>query len=589
MLAAVFLLILTSSIQIAAQEVNEEGKKLWALFEEEWDWTMEAFPPMATFLGDHRWNDQLGSYNLASIEKAQEHDFEVLAKLEEIDRTKLSDDDKVNYDLYLELRKLAIEGHKYPDYLMPVNQRGSLQTQLPMLPQITPFRNTKDFDDYLSRLSQVPRINDEVMELMREGLAQGATPPQITVRQVGDQIKSQIVEEAKKSLLYFPFLSFPDIVAEEDRARIKAEAERIIMEEINPAYEKFLNFWEEEYYPACRTTSGYLDLPNGKEWYTYLDKSHTTTDLTPEEIHNIGLREVERIRGEMDKVIEKSGFKGSFDEFCEFLRTDERFYYKNKEELVTGYRDICKRIDSELPKFFNTLPRLTFGVKEVPMFAAPSQTTAYYMPGSLKSGVAGTFYVNTYKLETRPKWEMEALSIHEAIPGHHFQISLAQELSELPMWRRNAQYTGYIEGWALYCESLGDDLGFYKDPYSKFGRYTFEIWRAIRLVVDTGIHYYGWDRQRAIDYFKANSPRQEHDIAQEVDRYMVMPGQALAYKIGELKIQELRAFAEQELGEAFDLREFHDELLLSGAVPLNVLERMIKEYVTEKKASLETI
>ena len=571
-----------------AQERNEEGKKLWALFEEEWDWTLKAFPPMATFLGDQRWNDQMGSYNLAAAEREKQHDFEVLAKLEGIDRAKLSEEDKVNYDLYLELRKLAIAAHKFPDYLMPVNQRGSLQTQLPMLPQITPFKNTKDYDDYLSRLSQVPRVNGEVMELMREGLSQGITPPQITVRLVADQIKAQIVEEPKKSLLYFPFLRFAENVSEEDQTRIKTEAERIIMEEINPAYEKFLNFWQEEYYPACRSTFGYLDLPDGKAWYAHLTKSYTTTDLTPEEIHNIGLKEVERIRGEMDKVIEESGFKGGFEEFCEFLRTDEKFYYKNKEDLVTGYRDICKRIDPELPKLFNTLPRLTFGVKEVPMYTAPSQTTAYYMPGSLKSGVAGTFYVNTYKLETRPKWEMEALSIHEAIPGHHFQIALAQELSDLPMWRRNAEYTGYIEGWALYSESLGEDMGFYKDPYSRFGQLTFEIWRAIRLVVDTGIHYYGWDRQRAIDYFKANSPRQEHDIAQEVDRYMVMPAQALAYKIGELKIKVLRAFAEQELGEAFDVREFHDKLLLSGAVPLNVLERMIREYVAEKKASPES-
>ena len=583
-IAAVFCAALIP-LQLAAQEkLNEEGKKLHAIFDEEWEWAMKQFPPMATYFGDYRWNDQLGSFGLEALERNKQHDFEVLKKIEQIDRTLLSEQDKVNFDLYLEQRKQSIAGHEFPTTLMPMNQQSGIHSILPMLPQICPFKTARHYDDYISRLRQVSRVMDEMIELMQEGLKRGVTPPKVTVRAVADQIKSQIVEDPTKSVLYFPFLRFPDTVSEEERERLKTEAAAAIAEGILPAYQKLHDYWLNEYYPKCRATFGYLHLPNGKQWYAYLAKSHTTTDLTPEEIHQIGLDEVKRIRAEMDKVIEESGFEGSFEEFAEYLRTDPKFYYTKAQDLVTGYRDICKRIDAELPRLFRTLPRLTFGVKEVPMFTAPSQTTAYYNPGSLEAGRSGTYYVNTYKIDTRPKWEMEALSIHEAIPGHHFQISLAQELTDLPQWRRNAGYTAYVEGWALYCESLGPDLGFYKDPYSKFGQLTYEIWRAIRLVVDTGIHYYGWDRQKAIDYFKANSPKQEHDITVEVDRYMVMPAQALAYKIGELKIKELRAFAESELGESFDIREFHDELLLSGAVPLSVLEKMIKEYVAEKKA-----
>ena len=583
-IAAVFCAALIP-LQLAAQEkLNEEGKKLHAIFDEEWEWAMKQFPPMATYFGDYRWNDQLGSFGLEALERNKQHDFEVLKKIEQIDRTLLSEQDKVNFDLYIEQRKQSIAGHEFPATLMPMNQQMGIHSMLPMLPQICPFKTARHYDDYISRLRQVSRVMDEMIELMQEGLKRGVTPPKVTVRAVADQIKSQIVEDPTKSVLYFPFLRFPDTVSEEERERLKTEAAAAIAEGILPAYQKLHDYWLNEYYPKCRATFGYLHLPNGKQWYAYLAKSHTTTDLTPEEIHQIGLDEVKRIRAEMDKVIEESGFEGSFEEFAEYLRTDPKFYYTKAQDLVTGYRDICKRIDAELPRLFRTLPRLTFGVKEVPMFTAPSQTTAYYNPGSLEAGRSGTYYVNTYKIDTRPKWEMEALSIHEAIPGHHFQISLAQELTDLPQWRRNAGYTAYVEGWALYCESLGPDLGFYKDPYSKFGQLTYEIWRAIRLVVDTGIHYYGWDRQKAIDYFKANSPKQEHDITVEVDRYMVMPAQALAYKIGELKIKELRAFAEAEMGESFDIREFHDELLLNGAVPLSVLEKMIKEYVAEKKA-----
>jgi uncharacterized protein (DUF885 family) len=310
----------------------------------------------------------------------------------------------------------------------------------------------------------------------------------------------------------------------------------------------------------------------------------TTTDLTPQQIHDLGLSEVARIRAEMDRVIAGSGFSGDFAAFTEFLRTDPQFYYTKPEDLLAGYRDISKRADPELIKLFGTLPRVPYGVTPVPDFMAPSQTTAYYEPGSLEAGRPGQFFANTYKLDERPKWEMEALTLHEAVPGHHLQISLQQEVEDMPWFRRFGGETAFFEGWGLYAESLGTEMGFYKDPYSKFGQLTYEIWRAIRLVVDTGMHSLGWSRQQAIDYFIANTGKAEHDIVVEVDRYIVWPGQALAYKIGELKIKELRAYAERELGPAFDIRSFHDQLLVNGAVPLSVLETHIHEWVAAEKA-----
>jgi uncharacterized protein (DUF885 family) len=307
--------------------------------------------------------------------------------------------------------------------------------------------------------------------------------------------------------------------------------------------------------------------------------------MTPAEIHALGLSEVKRIRAEMDGVIRASGFEGTFQEFCDYLRTDPKFYFTDKESLLVAYRDVAKRIDPELPKLFGTLPRLPYGVQPVPEYAERSQTTAYYMPGSPAAGRPGNFFANTYALETRPKWEMESLTAHEAVPGHHLQIAIAQELEGVPEFRRWGGPTAFVEGWGLYAESLGDEIGLYKDPYSKFGRLTYEIWRAIRLVVDTGMHSMGWSRQQAIDYFAENTGRQLHDITVEVDRYIVWPGQALAYKIGELKFKELRALAQQALGDRFDVRAFHDACLENGAIPLDVLERHIVEWIEEQKTA----
>lgn len=568
-----------SSALVAAEAEMNETEKLQTFFEEEWEYGLKENPIKATLLGDLRYNGRLGDSSIAAIERRQRHGVEALRQLESIDRSKLADSDKLNYDLYLENLTLRIEGHRFPWYLTPINQMGGVQQGPPNVVRSLPFRNAKHYEDYLSRLSQLPAVVDQTIERMQEGLKQRITPPKITLRAVAEQIQAQIVSKVEESPFYRPFKNFPETVPLSEQARLSAAGKEAIEQSILPAYQKLHDFWVSEYYPNTRETIGLSSLPNGEQWYAFGVKVSTTTNLLPKEIHEIGLREVKRIRAEMDKIIKGSGFEGTREEFFEFLRGDPQFYYSKPEHLLAGYRDICKRADAELPKLFGKFPRLPYGVREVPEYSAPSQTTAYYHGGSLKAGRPGWFYANTYKLETRPKWEMEALAIHEAVPGHHLQIALAQEMEGIPKFRRHGHYTAFVEGWGLYSESLGEEMGFYNDPYSKFGQLTYEMWRAIRLVVDTGMHAFGWDRQKAIDYFKANAGKQEHDITVEVDRYIVWPGQALAYKIGELKIKELRKFATKELGDRFDIRGFHDTVLGSGAVPLSILEQNVKNYV----------
>lgn len=568
-----------SSALVAAEAEMNETEKLQTFFEEEWEYGLKENPIKATLFGDLRYNDRLGDSSIAAIERRQRHGVEALRQLESIDRSKLADSDKLNYDLYLENLTLRIEGHRFPWYLTPINQMGGVQQGPPNVVRSLPFRNAKHYEDYLSRLSQLPAVVDQTIERMQEGLKQRITPPKITLRAVAEQIQAQIVSKVEESPFYRPFKNFPETVPLSEQERLRAAGKEAIEQSILPAYQKLHDFWVSEYYPNTRETIGLSSLPNGEQWYAFGVKVSTTTNLLPKEIHEIGLREVKRIRAEMDKIIKGSGFEGTREEFFEFLRGDPQFYYSKPEHLLAGYRDICKRADAELPKLFGKFPRLPYGVREVPEYSAPSQTTAYYHGGSLKAGRPGWFYANTYKLETRPKWEMEALAIHEAVPGHHLQIALAQEIEGVPKFRKHGHYTAFVEGWGLYSESLGEEMGFYNDPYSKFGQLTYEMWRAIRLVVDTGMHAFGWDRQKAIDYFKANAGRHEHDITVEVDRYIVWPGQALAYKIGELKIKELRKFATKELGDRFDIRGFHDTVLGSGAVPLSILEQNVKNYV----------
>ena len=578
-------LLLVVGVTIGADAPNPEEEKLNAFFQEEWDWDMKESPVTATLNGDYRFNDQLDDYSLAAVKLEQQHNQESLKKLESFNRSSLSPSGQLNYDLYKNILTRDIEGEAFPFSLMPINQMGGVQQNLPQLSENTPFRNLKDYQDYLSRLNQVSRAVDQTMDVLKKGLADKILPPKVPLRDVAEQIQAQIVKNSEDSAFYIPFKKFPDSISTADQQALREAAKKVISEQISPAYQRLYAFWTEQYYPKTRDSIGLSALQNGQAWYAYNARYATTTNLTPEQIHQIGLNEVKRIRAEMEKIIQETGFKGTFEEFLTYLRTDPKFYYTKAEDLVTGYRDICKRIDPQLIKLFGTLPRLPYGVREIPSYAAPSQTTAYYNQGSPEGGRPGWYYVNTYMLNMRPKWEMEALSIHESVPGHHFQIAIAQELPNVPMFRRYADYTAFVEGWALYSESLGPELEMYKDPYSKFGQLTYDMWRAVRLVVDTGMHVMNWDRQKAIDFFKANSSKSEHDITVEIDRYIVWPGQALAYKIGQLKIKELRAYSEKELGNSFNIREFHDRILGNGAVPLDILEKEIKNYVAAKKTS----
>jgi len=549
-----------------------------------YEYTMLSFPEFATYLGDPRGQDRWSDQSEAITLQRQQDVKTLVAALENINRDKLTATEQVNYDLLYDRQKLEIEGQKFPEDMMPINQMGGVQQNIAQMMAISRPKNAQDYSNMVARLEKTPQVVDQTIAWMRKGMQAGVTPPAITLRDVPQQIRNQLVDEPDQSPLLTAFMQFPANVDSLQQATLRKQAEAAYSEKVAPAFEKLLVFMENEYLPAARESIAMRDLPNGEAWYAYNVKQSTTTDLTPEQIHQIGLAEVKRIRGEMEVIITSSGFEGSFEEFLVFLRTDPQFYHETKEGLLREYRDIAKRADPELMKLFGKLPRTPYGVIPIPAYAEKSQTTAYYQRGSVKAGRPGNFFANTYALDTRPRWEMEALTLHEAVPGHHLQIALQDELEDVPWFRRVGGYTAFIEGWGLYSESLGVEMGFYQDPYSKFGQLTYEMWRAIRLVVDTGMHHLGWSRQQAIDYFMQNAGKQEHDVIVEIDRYIVWPGQALAYKIGELKIKELRAYATDELGEAFDIRGFHDEVLGRGAVPLSVLEANIKSWVRTKKA-----
>jgi uncharacterized protein (DUF885 family) len=569
----------------AAAKSAAAAKELSRFFEEEWELGLREYPERATYLGDARYNDRLTDLSFEAIERRNRHDSEALARLKKIDRASLSDEDRLSYDLYRRRLELAIEGHRFPTELLAINPQDGIHKDFAILSTVTPFRTTKDYRDYLARLSAFPKQVDQTIALLQRGKEKGWIYPAVPLRDVGDTIRAQISADPEKSVHFKPFEKFPEGVPDPDREALRIEGRRRIANDVFPAYLKLYAYFTRDYLPAAKKEVGAWALPDGEAYYAYAIRRHTTTEKTAKEIHDIGLAEVARIRRQMEDLIKKVRFKGNFDAFVKFLRTDPRFYYKTADDLLEGYRDICKRIDPELVKLFGTLPRLPYGVIPTPDFEAPTSTTAYYRQGSAEAARPGYFVANTYKLETRPKYEMEALAIHESVPGHHLQISLAQELTGLPLFRRHGGYTAFVEGWGLYAESLGGEMGFYTDPYSKFGQLTYEMWRATRLVVDTGMHAFKWDRQRAIDFMKANTAKTEHDITVEVDRYIVWPGQALAYKMGELKLQELRARAKKELGDRFDIRRFHDAVLLAGALPLDVLETRIDEWIAREKAS----
>ena len=576
-LSVLFFSTTLANAQPASKEVFD------ALVDEMWEFSLKEYPLNATSYGDHRFNDRLRQLSLADCERRIEAVKGFIGRLKEIDREQLSESDRINYDILLRIKAEEVTEYEFGDHLMPITQRHGFHITFPELPKDVPLDSLEDYENYLSRLRAFGDFADGHIELMREGIARERSLPAVAMEGWETSVDTHIVDQPQQSLLYEPFLEFPVGVSEKEHQRLREAAVAAISESIVPTYERFRKFMTEEYVPAMRDSVGISAVPGGREYYRHRVRKYTTLDVTPEQVHQTGLAEVKRIRGEMDKIIKQVKFDGDFAAFTEFLREDPQFYAETKEELLKEVSFTLKSMDGKLPDMFGRLPRTPYGLKEIPDYIAPRTTSAYYQRPSGDGTRAGFFFINTYNLKSRPLYMMEALSLHEAVPGHHLQLALQQEIEDMPNFRRFNGFTVFVEGWALYSERLGLEAGFYEDPYSDFGRLTMEIWRACRLVVDTGIHYFGWTRPQAIEFLRDNSAMSMHNIQAEVDRYITWPGQALAYKTGEMKIRELRAQAETELGENFDLRGFHDVVLGSGAVPLDILEANVSDWVQSKK------
>lgn len=545
---------------------TQEDLRLEELFKREWEDSFFKHPEYATFMGNYNFNDRLSDLSFEEIEKNYNHEKNILTELKTFNINELNEINKISLDLYIEQTENHIKSHDYKEYLMPINQMHGIHTFFARLISMTPFKQEKDYIDYLSRLKAFPKYIDQTIDLMKDGIKNALSVPKIAMQDVPNQISRQLIDDITKSSFYEPLNK--EIVSES----LKKEIHKAIEENVYKPFRKLEKYIKDEYIPNSRESIGLSELPDGENYYNFKLKMLTTTNLTSKEIHDIGNKEVERIFSEIKDIMKKTGFD-DYNKFLEYLRTNPDFYFKSEDELLMTYRDLCKRIDKELPPFFKTLPRLPYGVEKIPDYQAPSSPTAYYMASDMNMTRAGIYYANTYQLETRPKYEIEALSLHEAVPGHHLQLSLALELNDLPEFRKSARFTGYIEGWGLYSEKLGQEMGFYKDPFYKFGQLSFEIWRACRLVIDTGIHAFGWTRDKAIEYLQYYTGKSYDACKVEVDRYIVMPAQATTYKIGEIKILELRKRMEILKGKQFDIREFHDLILKNGALPLSILEK----------------
>ena len=561
---------------------NDAASALHALFASEWERGLRESPEGASAQGDHRFDDRWSDLGLEAIERRQAADRQALDALKRIDRAALSPADQLNYDTFAWLQERGVARQRFREHLQPVGHQGGVQTA-DGLAELLPFATAQDYRNWIARLQALPVVLEQTTALMRAGVEAGQMPPKVLMQRVPGQIRAQLVEDPASSPFYKPFLKMSEAIPAAEQEALRQQARAAISGAVVPAYRQFSRFFEQDYLPHARDSIAAADLPDGKAYYDFLAGWYTTTGLDAEQIHQIGLDEVARIRKEMEKIRQEVGFDGDLSAFFTHLRSDPKFFYHTPAQLLEAYQALSKRIDPELVKVFHTFPRLPYGVRPIPDNIAPDTTTAYYQPGAVDGSRAGYYYVNLYKPQVRPKWEMLALSLHEAVPGHHFQFARGAELPELPMFRRTAYFTAYGEGWGLYAEQLGYDMGLYQDPYDRMGQLAYEMWRAVRLVVDTGMHAKGWSRQQAIDFFLANSPKTEQDVVNEIDRYIAWPGQALAYKIGQLKISALRQQAQRELGAAFDLRDFNDAVLATGSVPLDTLETRIGGWIAGQK------
>ncbi|WP_425409223.1 DUF885 domain-containing protein [Hyphococcus sp.] len=556
-----------------------------ALFEEYWQNEMRENPFSATQSGVNDYNAEIPAIAPADHERRAQTAESFLERLNEIERDSLSDDQALSADLleFILTYDVALAG--FEGWRIPFLADTGFHTDFAYVVSATPFRRAEDYENYLSRLKKFPEYIDQNIANMRRGLQDGFTQPAEILPFIIPSFKAQIKDNAAAHPYYAPFQEMPSTIQTRDQSALRSEAMTVIAEDVIPAFERALNFMENEYIPGARETLGAEALPGGDEYYAALVRYYTSLeDATPESVHELGLREVARIRKEMNSVIAETGFEGAFEDFIEFLRSDEQFYPKTPEELLERAAWLSKDIDGRLPKYFGKLPRQPYSVEPVPAEIAPNYTTGRYIGAPMGADRGGQYWVNTYSLDKRPFYALTALTLHEAVPGHHLQNALALEIENAPEFRKQFYPHAFGEGWGLYAEKLGVEMGVYGTPYDHFGRLSYEMWRACRLVIDTGIHAKGWSRQQAIDYLASNTALSLHNVQTEVDRYIAWPGQALAYKMGELTIWELRRQAESELGENFDIRAFHDAVLNGGGLPLDILRAQIRDYIEEEKA-----
>ena len=584
---ALTLVIVITCINLLLWTMSDNDKESMAdkdfknYLAESWEMSLSQSPIYASMLGDKRFNTEIVSNSADEIEKRKLKVIDSYDEFKTFNINDLSESNRLNYMILDKDFSLEIDSHNYPEHFMDLNQRGGIQSFYETGSRMI-FSSYQDYKDWLTRLEKYTSNIKNANANYKNGLELGYTQPKHITTYVLEQIESMVAADIVNNpyLKVFNEASL-EMVTPDEKDELILSAKKLIKESLNPAYSDLAKFLRNEYIPNSRDSIGIKDVPNGSEWYEYLARYHTTTDLTPDEIHEIGLTEIKRIRAEMEDIIASVKWSGDFNSFLDFLRTDKRFYFDNADDLFDAYLIMSKKIDPLLPLIFKDFQKAPYGVTEIPMESAPYTTTAYY--NSPSKGRPGYYYVNLYKPESRPKYEIPVLSVHEAVPGHHFQISIAQEMENVPEFRKHQSFTSFVEGWALYSEELGEHMGLYDDPYDKFGQLTYDMWRAIRLVVDTGMHYKDWSRDDAIDLFVNNTAKSILDIENEVDRYIAWPGQALAYKIGQLKILELRTKAEKELGDKYDIKDFHYEVLKRGSVPLSVLESYINEWIESKK------
>ncbi|MBD2842031.1 DUF885 domain-containing protein [Erythrobacter rubeus] len=572
---------LTAPAWAGPQEDYEE------LREEVWQAALDASPQLATSVGDRRGDGKLGDLSLEEYERQIEQTRGYLARLNAIDAEQLPAELQVDYAILKSSfeDQLASAQFDHDRYILFTN-RGGWFSGFASLPYSSPLFTLADYESYVGRLTEFDRMNAQGIERSREAVARGLTQPCEPMEGLDARIAQQIAEDYTTSPFWQPFAGDkPASISEEDWERLKAEARAALEGSVFPAYERFLSFYRAEYEPNCRTgTPGILATPGGEDYYAYRVRSFTTTDMTPDEVHELGLSEVARIRAEMGETATEAGFD-TREAFIEHLRTDPQYYMTDEGEYLRYTQALAKEIDGWMPKLFGRLPRQPYTVLPIPAANAPGNTTAYYEPGSLETGQAGIYRLNLTELDQRPLWELPALGVHEAVPGHHHQISIQQELDIHPLRANGTFFTAFVEGWGLYSERLGIEMGLYDTPAKEMGRLSYEMWRAARLVVDTGIHSKGWSKQQAVDFMLDNTALSPGNIDAEVNRYMTWPGQALAYKIGELKIRELRELAEAALGADFDLRAFHDTVLENGSIPLSVLEEYVDRWIAEQQSA----